>query len=245
MVWTNALAAGPCKAPPQTVSLSPGEDSVLIPAGSTLFCCDAAGGIRWRRELDKEIVTRPEVLSLSDRRLILCGTASGSLFALDLDGKVVWERATGDTFSNWITFLPRRDAEPLILFTGLWGNLHAVDVQGRHVWTHLFRTKTRGAPLVLDADGDGHAEIFVPTFHQRVFTFDEDGQLKDDIRLSGIMPSALVPITDSASGRPDLLVTTTTLLAYRLRPGPPKSPYGTTPEPENVTLHPPVAGRNP
>jgi hypothetical protein len=240
VVWTNALAAGPCKAPPQTISLKPGEDSVLIPAGSTLFCCDDAGGIRWGCELDKEIVTRPEVLSLTGRRMILCGTASGSLFALDLDGKVLWECATGDTFSNWITFLPRRDAEPLILFTGLWGNLHAVDVQGRYVWTHLFRAKTRAAPLVLDADGDGRTEIFVPTFHQRVFAFGEDERLKDDIRLSGIMPSALVPITDSASGRPDLLVTTSTLLAYRLRPGPPKSPYGTTPEPQNVTLLPPV-----
>lgn len=240
VLWTNALAAGPCKAPPQTISLKPGENSVLVPAGSTLFCCDAAGRILWHRELDKEILNRPEMLSLTDRRLILCGTASGSLFALALDGKVLWECATGDIFSNWITFLPRRDAEPLILFTGLWGNLHAVDVQGRHVWTHLFRAKTRGAPLVLDADGDGRAEIFVPTFHQCVFAFGEDGRLKDDIRLSGIMPSALVPITDSASGRPDLLVTTTTLLGYRLRPGPPKSPYGKTPEPLNVSLHPPT-----
>ncbi len=236
VAWTNALAAGPCKAPPLSVSFQPGEGLVLIPAGSTLFCCDGAGGIRWRRELDKEIVTRPEVLSLADRKVVLCGTASGSLFALDSDGTVRWERATGETFSNWIMFLPRRDAEPLILFTGLWGNLHALDAQGRPVWTHLFRTKTRGAPLVLDVDGDGRAEIFVPTFHQRVFAFDDNGQLKDDIRLSGVMPSALVPIMDSASGRPDLLVTTTTLLAYRLRPGPPKSAYGTMSEPRGVSL---------
>jgi len=239
VVWTNTLAAGPCKAPPQTISLKPGEDSVLVPAGSTLFCCDATGAVRWRRYLGAEILTRPEMLSLADRRLIVCGTASGSLFALDLDGKVIWECATEDTFSNWIVFLSRRNAEPLILFTGLWGNLHAVDIQGRHVWTHLFRAKTRGAPLVLDAAGDGHAEIFVPTFHQHVFALDEEGKLKDDIRLSGIMPSVLVPLTDSAAGRPDLLVTTSTLLAYRLRPGLPRSPYGTTPEPQNVSLIPP------
>ena len=156
--------------------------------------------------------------------------------ALDTDGKTLWQSATGDTFSNWIKFLPRRGAPPLILFTGLWGNLHAVDLEGRPVWTHLFRAKNRAAPLVLDADRDGRLEIFVPTFHQHVYEFGEDGQFKDDIRLSGIMPSALTPISDPASGNSDLLVTTTTLLAYRLRPGPAKSPYGTTPEPRDVRL---------
>lgn len=241
VVWTNALAAGPCKAPPQIVTAKPDDEAVLIPAGSTLFCCDASGRIRWRRELDKEILTRPEILSFADRRLILCGTASGTLFALSLTGEVAWQCATGDTFSNAIVFLPRRDGGPLILFTGLWGNLHAMDVRGRRVWTHLFRAKTRAAPLVLDADGAGHAEIFVPTFHQHVFAFDESGKLTDDVRLSGILPSALVPIAGATTGPPDLLVATTTLLAYRLKPGLPKSPYGPTPEPRDVRLRSPAA----
>ncbi len=240
VVWTNALGAGPCNVAAQSVSLKPGEHSVLVPAGSTLFCCDARGGVRWRRDLGKNISGRPEVFSFPARRLILCSTTSGTLFAVGSDGEVVWECATGDAPLNDPVLLPRRDEEPLVLVTGLWGNLHAIDARGRPVWTHLFRSKTRGVPLVLDADRDGRSGIFVPTFHQHVYEFGEDGQLKDDIRLSGIMPSALVPITDSASGRKDLLVTTSTLLAYRLRPGPPRSPYGKAPEPLNVTLHPPA-----
>src|SRR6185436_87905 len=56
------------------------------------------------------------------------------------------------------------------------------------------------------------------------------------IRLSGIMPSALTPVTNKSDGHSDLLVTTTTLLAYRLRPGPPKSQYGMTAEPRNVSI---------
>ena len=168
--------------------------------------------------------------------MIACGTAGGKLCALDLKGKVLWECATDDTFSRAITFLPRRNSTPLILFTGLWGNLHAVDVHGRHVWKHLFRAKVRGAPVVLDIDGHGHFGIFVPTFHQHVYQFDENGELKDDIRLEGILPSALAPIAGASNGQPDLLVTSTTLLAYRLRPGPPKSQYGLTAEPQNVRL---------
>jgi hypothetical protein len=236
VAWTNALAAGACKVPVQVVSMKSGETLVLVPAGSTLVACDATGNVRWRRELNGEILTRPEILALTDRELVFCGTSTGSLFALNLKGEIAWQCTTGDTFSNWIVFLPRRGLEPLILFTGLWGNLHAVDVQGRRVWTHLFRTKTRAAPLVLEVDDDGRAEVLVPTFHQHVYAFDDEGQLKDDVRLSGIMPSALVPIAGVVESKPDLVVTTTTLLGYRLRPGLPKSVYGTTPEPSDIQL---------
>src|SRR4029079_3536315 len=123
----------------------------------------------------------------------------------------------------WLTILSRPDKAPLILFASLWGNLHAVDARGNRAWTHLLRSKTRGAPLAVNANGDNHPHIFVPAFNQHVYAFDDEGQLVDDIRLSGILPSALVPI-DSPSGRPDFLATSTTLLAYRLRPGPAKSP---------------------
>ena len=40
---TNALAAGPSKAPSQVITPNATEDRVLIPAGSTLSCCDADG----------------------------------------------------------------------------------------------------------------------------------------------------------------------------------------------------------
>lgn len=245
VVWTNNLGRGPCKAPPRSSS-DLGREAVLIATGSTLVCCDPDGSVRWRRELDQEILTRPEVLSHDGAPLILCGTASGTLFALNPKGEIVWRCDTGDTFSNWLVILPRGDDEaPLILFTGLWGNLHAVDVRGRRVWTHLFRAKTRAAPTLADTDGDGRYEVFVPTFHQHVHAFDQFGSLKDDLRLSGIMPSALTGITDHTTKRYDLLVTTTTLLGYRLRAGAPKSPYGATPEPENVVLQPlPADGPN-
>jgi len=237
VVWTNHFGLGPCKAPPRSSDI--GKEAALVAAGSTLVCCNTDGSVRWRRELDQEILTRPEVLAHGDRPMIFCGTASGTLFALDSSGDILWRCATDDMFSNWIVFLPRGDFEPpLILFTGLWGNLHAVDVEGRRVWTHLFRAKTRAAPLIADTDLDGRFEIYVPTFHQHVYAFDPLGALRDDLRLSGIMPSGLAGITDHAARRNDLLVTTTTLLGYRLRAGAPQSPYGATPEPQEVTLRP-------
>lgn len=238
VVWTNNFGLGPCKAPPLGTS-NLGKEAALVPAGSTLVCCNLDGSTRWQRELDQEILTRPEVVSHDARPLILCGTASGALFALDFKGEVAWRCDTGDTFSNWLVILPRGDdAPPLILFTGLWGNLHAVDLQGRRVWTHLFRAKTRAALTLADTDRDGRHAIYVPTFNQHVYAFDQFGSLKDDLRLSGIMPSALTGITDHTTKRTDLLVTTTTLLGYRLRAGMPKSPYGTTPEPEDIELRP-------
>ncbi len=245
VLWTNALGAGPIKAPLLQIAFNPADEGVLAAAGSTLFSLDATGKTRWRRDLGKEILTRPEILSLPDRKIILCGTDSGLLFALNLQGQIVWECPTGDTLNNSIAFLPRTNAAPLILCPGLWGNLHAIDIEGHHAWSHLFRAKTRATPLVLDSYGDGRQQIYLPTFHQHVYVFDENGGLSDDLHLSGILPSALTPVVDSSGGRPDLLVTSTTLLGYRLRPGPPRSPYGETGEPQEVGLLPPSAEEDP
>ena len=237
VVWTNALGAGPIKAALRQVPREQKDEELLVGAGSTLFCLDANGSVRWRRDLGKEILTTPEVVRLPAGDLVLCGTSSGSLFGLSPGGEVRWECLTGDTLNRHIVLLPRGNSPPLILCTGEWGNLHAMDVEGRHVWTHLFRTKTRAAPVVREVDGSGHREILLPAFNQHLYVFDENGGLADDIRLSGILPSAVTPILDPASGKSDFLVTTTTLLAYRLRSGPARSPYGKTGEPRQTSLH--------
>lgn len=242
VAWTKKLSQSEAaNAPPQTFSNRNDVDSVLIPIGSTLYCCNATGEIEWQQNLGKLIATRPEVLSRPEGQLIVCGIEGGDLVALNGSGENLWRCATADTFNNWTTFLPRRNAEPLILFAGLWGNLHAINVKGQPEWTHLFRTKTRAAPLVLDTNGDGRNEVFVPTFHQHVYAFDDEGKLIDDVRLSGIMPAALAPIIDPKSGRADLVVANNTLLGYRLRPGQPKSPYGETPAAQDISLEWPPA----
>jgi hypothetical protein len=237
VVWTNALGAGPIKAAPRQAADDQGENELLVGAGSTLFCLDAAGAVRWRRDLGMQILTTPDVVSLPAGDLVLCGTASGSLFGLSRGGKVRWGCPTGDTLNKHIVLLPRGSSPSLILCTGEWGNLHAIDVEGHHVWSHLFRTKTRAAPVAGEVDGSGRRQIFLPAFNQHLYVFGEDGVLDDDIRLSGIMPSTPTLIHDPSEGRVDLLVTTTTLLAYRLRPGPPRSPYGQTGEPRQVNLN--------
>ena len=237
VVWTNALGAGPIKAVLRQFARDQEDPGLLVGAGSTLFCLDANGSVRWRRDLGKEILTTPEVVRLPAGDLVLCGTSSGSLFGLSPGGEVRWECATSDALNKSIVLLPRSNSPPLILCTGEWGNLHAIDVDGRHVWTHLFRTKTRAAPLVRKVEGSGHHEILLPAFNQHLYVFDENGGLADDIRLSGIMPSAVTPILDPSIGKSDFLVTTTTLLAYRLRSGPARSPYGKTGEPRQTGLH--------
>ena len=212
---------------------------MLFAAGSTLVCLDLSGSVRWRRDLGQEIQTRPEAIAFQDRQLIACGTGAGAVFGLSLTGEILWQCVLGDAPLSSLALLTRREAEPLILGTGFWGNLHAINMQGHRVWTHFFRAKTRAAPLVLDADGDGRSEIYLPTFHQHLFVFDENGQLADDVRLSGIIPSFAVPMVDPATGHTDVLLATTTLLAYRLRPAVPRSAYGRTADAREVTLQPP------
>lgn len=242
VAWMKKLSISEAaNAPPQAISIHKGDQSVLIPAGSTLYCCNIKGDIEWQRDLGKLIATRPEVLSLPNKQLIFCGIEGGELVALTASGEILWRCATKDTFNNWVTILPRLNSEPLLLFAGLWGNLHAVDVKGQPVWTHRFRTKTRAVPLVLDTNGDGRNEIYMPTFHQHVYAFDDEGKLTDDVRLSGLIPAALTPLIEPKTGRADLVVATNTLLGYRLRPGQPKSPYGETPTAREISLEWPAA----
>src|ERR1019366_8681958 len=78
VVWTNALGAGPIKAAPRQFPRAQKDQELLVGAGSTLFCLDANGNIRWRRDLGGEILTTPEVVRLPAGDLVLCGTSSGS-----------------------------------------------------------------------------------------------------------------------------------------------------------------------
>lgn len=245
VLWTNKLPAG-CMAAPETMVGNRGEDDLLVPAGTALFCLDSSGHLLWQRDLadpasprgnpGQEVVTRPLVLSTRERDFVCCGTASGKVAALTRKGKILWTRQLGDSLGHSLSLLPRPGSDPLILCAGLWGNLHALELNGHIAWSHLFRAKVRAAPVAVDIEGDGHFQALLPTFHQHVYQFDAKGKLTDDIRLSGILPASLTPLPNSDSKTPDLLATTTTLLSYRLRPGPPKSPYAATAAPRDVSV---------
>jgi hypothetical protein len=255
LVWTTRLEFGGCNAPLQTLPVPEGPAKILAASGDHLYCLDSDGRVLWSSNLRGAIISQPEILELSGRRMIFCGAGAGSLFALTLEGKVLWEAPIGDEIDSTIALLPRLNESPLILCKGLWGNLHAFDENGRHVWTHLFRAKSRCRPLVLDTDGDGNMEVLVTAYNQHVYVFDHEGRLLDDLRLSGCINGSPMPICDSSTTRTDALVVDASLLAHRIRFSPPRSPYGVTPAPGEVktewpdgndyTANAPIVVRNP
>ena len=233
--WTTRLAEAPCTAPPQSF-VDSSAPRILASAGSELFCLDAAGGVLWQTDLGGPILSKAEFLVLPEAPLILCGAGSGSLFALDLAGRIQWEAEIGDEVDTSIAFYPRHEASPLILCVGLWGNLHAVDIRGRHLWTSLYEAKSRAVPLPFDADGDGDLEILVSTYLHKLYVFDENGHLVDDLLLPGEINSSPVAIPGD-DGRPaGALVTTGNHLAYLLHPGPARPLYGPDTEATEVAL---------
>lgn len=235
-IWSTDLGDAPCLAPLGVLPREGENDALLVPAGSDLCLLSAGGQERWRRNLGGSIRSRPEVVSTSKGALILCGAGSGSLFGLTADGEILWEAPIGDEMDSSIAVLPRENDSPLILCTGLWGNLHAIDTEGKHVWTHYYRSKGRGKPLVADADGDGKAEIYVCTYKQHLLVFDENGSLKDDVGLSGNLHESpvLLPVS---SGRPsNIIVATGSLLLYGLSPTAPESPYRNVSQPGEVKV---------
>lgn len=234
-LWQTPLGSGECNNP---IAVFQDREAVgiLASAGTHLHRLDGAGRILWSCDLKVKVTSRAEVLSLTGMQIILCGTATAGLYALNLDGGPVWAAATGDEVGNSIVLLPRPNDRPLILCTGLWGNLYAFDGTGFPVWTHVFRSKNRGRPAVGDFNGDGRQEVLVTTYGQHAYLFDDAGYLLDDLRLSGCLNGSPLMLDGANGAAPEVLTVDASLLAHRFTMGTPKSPYGPTPAPEAVTL---------
>ncbi len=243
IAWQKNLEAGPCRAPPQAAPLKPDSPALLVSAGTALHAIDPAGNLLWKRDLGGEIRSRAEVMFTPDIDLIVCGAGAGSLFGLRLDGEVLWKTEVGDQIDMSIALRGHGGSTPWILCTGLWGNLHALDDAGRRIWTHEYRSKGRATPLLIDVNGDRHPEIVLSTYRQHIHAFDHHGQLVDDVRVNGLPAASPVAIRDASAGRDGILVTTASLLAYRLRPGPRVWPYPHAREPGQVQVM-PILGEN-
>ncbi|MBL7649311.1 MAG: DUF4091 domain-containing protein [Candidatus Hydrogenedentes bacterium] len=226
VAWSTALESGHSRAMVKSWTDPADKTLLLASAGETLFALDTTGAVQWKRALGGEIISQAEVFATPESTLILCGTRAGSLFALTPEGEIAWEAKVGGEIDTSITFLPRKDKAPLILCTGVWGNLYAIEPDGTHVWTHIFDTKNRARPLVVDANGDGTLDVLVATYDQRLLVFNTEGLLIDEVRLSGAVNASPVLVPGAEAGESDVLVFSNVLLAHRFRPGLPVAPYG-------------------
>jgi hypothetical protein len=212
---------------PVTFRGADGAEAFLVPLGTKLVCLSANGDERWTAPVlgpNGKPVFAKSVPAVSPDEQIVCLGDKGVVASFGLDGSPRWTLGVNEELDYSLAVYPRADGKPLFVFTGLWGNLFAVDADGKLLWKHLFRSKNRGVPLVLDVTGDGQAEIVQGLYSQHVRAFDAEGRLVDDLRLNGLVTPTLTPLP-GADGRTDFLVMTTALLAYRIGAGPAKSPY--------------------
>lgn len=213
------------------------ESGFVAPLGATLACFTADGEQRWSTPMKaadgKPVVVRSRPRQVGDG--IVCMADNGVVAVVGLDGTPRWQAQLDEELDNTPAILELPGAQPLIAFTGLWGNMHAFTADGHRVWTHLFRSKNRGTPVIADATGTGGPKLVQGTYAQHVLAFDPEGRLVDDLRVNGLVTPSLAPIRD-ASGRTDVLVATSSLLLYRVRPALPRSPYGETPEPGSIMV---------
>jgi len=231
VAWQVNPGEGPCRARLSAAD-TPEGPVLLAPLGTTLCCLGADGAVKWSCRFSDshpggQMLATPVVLKHGTSEIILCGV-DDTLYALSTQGEIRWQQQVSSTLDSTIALMPRGDLEPLILCQGLWGNLHAFDLAGRPVWTHLFRSKSRTQPLVADFNGDGQSEAAVTAYNQRVFLVNADGERIDEIRLSGLISA--VPTAVPAGNAMDMVVVTGTLLAHRLHAGDPRAIYGTPAE---------------
>ena len=237
-LWKTELKTGAARTEFQVFTPEHGEPILLAPVGSALHALDASGKVLWSHELGGMILSRPELWTCGGKRVVLCGGEQLAALTPEL-GEVVWSRKLDGQIDATLGILPRGQEPALLTYTGVWGNLYACDNAGKPVWQSQMHSKTRGRPLICDVDGDGRCEIFVAAFNQHLYEFNDQGVLLDDVRLEGILNSAPAVIQPAGQAHPDLLLVTENKLAYRIRPGVPRSPYGETGKPEGVAIAPP------
>jgi hypothetical protein len=75
-------------------------------------------------------------------------------------------------------------------------------------------------------NGDGDLELLLSAYNQHLYAFDKNGYLVDDVRLAGQLIGSPLPLYDEQVKRTDAIVASWNLLAFRLKPGAPISPYG-------------------
>lgn len=204
-----------------TILPGPKGDQIAVAAGHTLSLLDSAGTLLWQTALGKEddaILTSPVVLDTNKERLLLCTAGAGALCAVGLDGAKRWETSFGAETDDSLVVLPNATPEGARIFcTGLWGNLYAFNEDGQHLWTSLFRIKTRARPLLLDADGDGTQELFIPCQNQHAYLYSLNGEMLDDIRTNGLQQAPAVLYPTSQSPATALLISSGSLLAHAVK----------------------------
>jgi outer membrane protein assembly factor BamB len=211
--WSRKFAERPFRTPPQWAG-----GRILVPAGATLYALDASGKTVWQRDLKKPILTRPEQFTLPQGPAIVCGDESGMVHALGPNGEPIWQASIGRPMETFLNLLPRPGSTPLILTSGNWGNLYAIDSAGRLVWTHPYRSRSR-APRVIDQGPGSAPQIALGTFAQRLYQIDSSGGRLDNVRLGGLIASVPEQVPGGVAGHSDVVVVTASLLAYRVRFG--------------------------
>ncbi|MCX6622234.1 MAG: PQQ-binding-like beta-propeller repeat protein, partial [Acidobacteria bacterium] len=202
-------------APIRLLPLARGSN-LMVASGSALHCLGAAGKVLWKQDAGATIVSGPVAMGTT----VVVGTEAGKLLAFSSDGGELWRTALGEAPDYTPTVM-----KGTLLCRGAFGNLYAIDAKGRRLWTRRLRSKSRAVVVV-------NGRIVLPTFDQHVMVLSADGELTDDYRVSGGV-TGVAPVGD---GSGDVVVMSATLLAYRLRPGLPKSQYGPAPAAENVTI---------
>lgn len=174
--------------------------------GSVACLAGASGDREWIHRGDFGTVMSPAIADLNGdgQPEVLVGTEKISLVCLSAMGQELWRRNEGTGGSPFVYDAGGKSG--LRILCGMGKRLHALDIEGKTLWTYPMNRELDSTIAIADADGDGEPEVYATDLSGHVVSLTFSGKLRWTAEVGERSRRSPAIADIDGDGKPEILV---------------------------------------